>query len=462
LPVQSRSAPFLTLPRIFLVVSLLFGNLLVIIIPPFQAADEPFHFLRAYQITDGAWVARQTDIRGIPSHVFPASLYEIWLAFSHIGFHPDVKTSYRDIRRAFEIRLDPQRKMLIALPNTSHYSPICYLPQCLGILLGRLSGAAPLTLMYLGREANLLAWVLMGYFILRIAPAIARPLFLLLLMPMALYLAATNSADAPTSGFAILFTTVVLRYSTGAANSIDVKRYFALLLLCLAICLCKFAYAPLLLLLFLIPRQNFGSTRKYAIQFSILFLAGAAAWAIWVYQSSSLSSRVNSSPDVSASAQLHEFAGHPFGFVPLLSDTLFHQWWTMLRHYVGLVGWDDLLVPSWLAAAYLVLLILACAQPISLPALKTLLIVSCVVVSAFLIIAFLEYLYWTPVGANTIQGINGRYLIPLSPPVFILLGVLSRRLRWSPEPRAVDWALSVVAFLTCIYFAAMVWNRYYG
>jgi uncharacterized membrane protein len=466
---MSASAPAdsYTLPRIFLVLSLVFGNLFVAIIPPFQAADEPFHFLRAYQITDGAWAPRQADIRGIPSHVFPASLFDIWLAFSHIGFHTDVKTSYRDIRRGFEIPLDPGRKMLIALPNTSHYSPLCYLPQCLGISIGRLFGAAPLMLMYLGREGNMLAWALMGYLALRIAPAIARPLFLLLMMPMAMYLAATNSADAPTSGFAILFTAVVLRYSGEPANSIDVRRRLILLLLCAAVCLCKFAYAPLLLLLFLIPPANFGPPRKYAISLAILFLAGAAAWAIWTYEcSASLNSRINSSFNVVPSAQFDLLRQHPLHFAPVLWNTFRAQGWTILKLYVGLIGWYDVLVPSWFAAVYLAALFLSCV-PISehfrLPPLKkiSMTILPASIISLFLI-AFLSFLYWTPVGASQIDGIHGRYLIPLTPAVFILLSALLQRTKLPLRPRAADLSVWLLAILTSTYFAVMIWNRYYG
>ncbi len=131
-----------TLARVFLILSFVFGNLLVFLIPPFQSADEPWHFYRAYEISEGGLSVRQTDARGIPCDAFPVSLYKIWLAFSHIGFHPEARTSLHQIREAYSIPLEPNQWMLIALPNTSHYSPICYLPQSIGIALGRLMAPA--------------------------------------------------------------------------------------------------------------------------------------------------------------------------------------------------------------------------------------------------------------------------------------------------------------------------------
>ena len=469
MPVQSRSAPFLNLPRTYLVLSLVFGNLLVYLIPPFQSADEPWHFYRAYEISEGALAVRQTDARGIPCDAFPIGLYQIWLPFSHIGFHPEAKTSLGRIREAFSIPLEPDKRMLIALPNTSHYSPVCYLPQSLGILLGRLVGAGPLALLYLGREGNMLGWILAGYLALRCAPIIAPAVFLLLLMPMALYLAATTSADAPTTALAILFTATVCRYSTGAANSIGPRRWMILLLLSIGLCLCKFVYAPLLLLLLLIPIRNFGSGKKYAIMLAILIVSAAAAWAIWTAASSAgLNSRINSSPNVSPPDQLHGLEQHPLHFAAVLGATFAAQGWTFLRLFVGLIGWYDVLAPGWLAAGYIAILLLACLPPADrpppAPLVKTAILVLTAVVSSLLMIALLSYLYWTQVGAAQIDGIHGRYLIPLAPAVFVLICAAFNRvgLKSPLQPRALNLILPLISLLTCVYWTIAIWNRYYN
>jgi uncharacterized membrane protein len=469
LPVQSRSAPFLNLPRTFLVLSLVFGNLLVFLIPPFQSADEPWHFYRAYEISEGGLAVRQTDARGIPCDAFPVSLYKIWLPFSHIGFHSEARTSLRQIREAFSIPLEPNQRMLIALPNTSHYSPVCYLPQSIGIALGRLIGAGPLTLFYLGREGNLLGWILAGYVALRCAPIIAPPIFLLLLMPMPLYLATTNSADAPTSALTILFTAMVFRYSGGTVNSVGARRWLILLLLSVGICLCKFVYAPLLLLLLLIPIRNFGSGKKHAFMLAILVVMAATAWAIWTVSSSAgLNSRINGSPNISPADQLHQLEQNPLHFAAVLWATFAAQGWTYLRLYVGLIGWYDVLAPAWLAAGYIAILFFACLPPRDKPTFPTLssatILVLPAVLSSLLMIAVLSYLYWTQVGAPQIDGIHGRYLIPLSPAVFILVCAAFNRigLKSPLQPRAMKLILPLISLFTCIYWTIAIWNRYYN
>ena len=153
--------------RVFAVIALVFGHALVVTIPPFQSADEPYHLLRAYEITEGVLIHRQVDARGIAAGYLPVSLYKIWLPFSHLGFHPERRASVSDIREALRVPLNSRERIFVTFPGTAHFSPVCYLPQCLGIILGRVLGAPPLAMLYLGREFNLLFWTLLAYWAMR-------------------------------------------------------------------------------------------------------------------------------------------------------------------------------------------------------------------------------------------------------------------------------------------------------
>jgi uncharacterized membrane protein len=53
------------------------------------------------------------------------------------------------------------------------------------------------------------------------------------------------------------------------------------------------------------------------------------------------------------------------------------------------------------------------------------------------IIVTSQYLTWTPVGAPTITGLQGRYFIPLAPAVLSLLH--NRRLCRTTPQRALPW-----------------------
>jgi uncharacterized membrane protein len=78
----------------------------------------------------------------------------------------------------------------------------------------------------------------------------------------------------------------------------------------------------------------------------------------------------------------------------------------------------------------------------------------------------LSYLYWTPVGFPFIDGIHGRYLIPLTPAMFMVACSFARRMPRPLDTLHYDAHLNISTALislgVCIYFLTIVWNRYYG
>jgi uncharacterized membrane protein len=456
--------------RAFLCIALAFGTALVLLIPPFQSADEPYHFLRAYQITEGGFVSRQKDIRGFAGGYLPISLYNLWLPFSKIGFHPEVKVSLRQIENAMRIPLRPSNRIFITFANTAHYCPTCYVPQSLGIVLGRAFHLPPLAMLYLGREGNLLFWILLGFFALRSAPAIARPLFLLLLMPMSLYVASTLSADPSTIAIAALFTALICKYFSQGLGSIDRKAVLLLLALSIPLCISKLVYVTLLALLLLIPPVNFGGTGKFILKLAAITAVCAAFFVLWIQASSNLDTRNAVSNNVSARAQMQLLEQHPTQFAPLLLETLRRRGWSFFQSYVCVIGWLDMYLPAAFVVGYVLLLLFACWSCEDQPSLPsslrcTIIIVPAVMISV-LAIAILDYLYWSPVGLPYIDGIHGRYLIPLTPAVFILVCSAARQLprswRIHTSQNALNLATAMISLGVCIYFLAVVWNRYYG
>lgn len=467
---ESRLTVWMRPHRAFAVVALLFGTALVVVVPPFQSPDESFHFLRAYQITEGGFVAHEKDQRDLMGATLPVSLDRVSTPFLKMCFHPEIKASVDDIHRALRIPLDPQNRAFQIFPTTTHYSPTCYVGQCLGIGLGRALALGPLVMLYLGREGNLLLWILLGFFALRWAPAIARPLLLLLLMPMSLIFAATLSADPSTNGLATIFTALICKYFALGVNSINRKRLALLAVISVPLTVSKLAYAPLLALLLLIPARNFGGRAEWAGKLALLAALNLTAFLIWAAWSSNLDTRINPGSGVSAAQQLQIVEQHPARFAGALLATLRRGTWYDVEMFVGVIGWFDEYLPAPFVIGYLTLLVLACWScddhpPLPSPA-RAAIIILPLFVLIFLIIALLSYLFWTRVGDSLIYGINGRYLIPVAPAMLMLLCSTFRRLpgKWrihSPQTN-LNAANVLISLGTCIYFLAAIWGRYYG
>jgi len=146
--------------------------------------------------------------------------------------------------------------------RVASYGPVGYLPQAVGIGLGRLLGASPLTCFYLARLGNLLAAVALLFFAIRLAP-FGKQLFMLVgLLPMTMFELASLSCDALTISGAMFFTALLLWASKRVTlRRVDVRargwRRSALLLNV------KPGYWALVLLVLLIRPAQLGGRIRY-------------------------------------------------------------------------------------------------------------------------------------------------------------------------------------------------------
>jgi uncharacterized membrane protein len=468
-PSVRRASIRLRLDWAFVLIALIFGNALIVLNPPFQTADEAQHFFRAWQITQGELISRGKTPLGEAGGYLPTSLDTFWQRFKPMTMHPERNTSARFIFDSFKIPTQPEKQSLIPFGNTAHYFPINYLPQCLGIGVGRALSLPIPMMLYLGREANLLAFTLIGFLSLRWAPAISRPVFLLLLMPTMLCLAASVSADTFTVALAILFTALICRHFTAGPNSIDRKAILLLMLVSIPLSVGKVVYFPLLALLFLISSQNFGGkSRKTAVAILLIAL-NLLALISWTSSTSSLDTKISTEKNISPRQQIAQLEQHPLHFPALLWNTAKDGGWFVCTTYVAVIGWMDLNFPPPVVIGYLLLLIFACwtagdRPPLPAPGLTTLIILPAIIVSC-LGFALLNLLYWTPIGSNYILGLQGRYFFPLTPAIFLLACSLARQLPRPADTPRLQRSLNLTVILISLIMSAsllgLVCDRFY-
>jgi len=251
---------------------------------------------------------------------------------------------------------------------------------------------------------------------MRSAPVISRPLLLILLMPMSLYVACSLSADAPTNAFAAAFTAMICSLISRKDIPVNLPRFLMLMVFSLAVCLCKFAYVPLLGLVLLIPASRFGGRLRYASQLAILVGACAAA-SVWASNSTSLDTQLRMSDDFSARRQFQLVEQSRLHFALVLLDTFHQRGWSFLQSYVGLIGWLDKYLPAVFIVSYLVRSDIGVCTgedaPTPPPVGRVVAIVVPFLALSFVGIALLDYLYWTPVGSTlskeSMDDISFRY-----------------------------------------------------
>jgi uncharacterized membrane protein len=425
-------ARWFTLPRIFAGLSLVFGMTMAVLTPPFGVPDEPHHFLRAYQIseghllptfhnnTGGADLPRSIGLTGRP---FDASKRQRHL------------TTWSQIENAMRIPLAPRDVQYYEFSNTSAYSPLPYIPQALAIAIGRPLGLTPIELMYFGRFLNLLLWIATGYLALSLVSGIRRAIFLLMLMPMAIYIAASMSADVMCNCIAIIFSVLVFRQVTDErAQKISTRRIWLLVLLAIGIGLTKFVYLPLTAFPLLIPRRAFGTTHRKRFAAAAIMGAGLIAAVIWSLQTPGLDMIANGlSRNFYPRLQVEFLRQHPSAWLTVPIQTIKYDWREQLGSFVGEFGWMEATMDPSVCSVCLLVLLWSCkpsAKERSHDSVwKWLVLIGAIVLSSLFLLGLTAYLYWNPLGSPDVKGLQGRYLVPLTP-----VGIMLVWRCWSALP----------------------------
>ena len=404
----------------FLIIGVIFGILFLLITPPFQVSDEYNHFFRSYQISEGRIIPerQQSKIGGL----IPKSLVTTSQSVSTgIPFHPEIKQKPEKIFSLLNLPLESHNKIFVHFPNTSLYSPIPYLPQATGIALGKIIGFSPITLMYMGRICNLLVWVLLGYLSIKVTPIFKWLFFLLALTPMSLFQAASLSADGVTNSLSFLLIAIFLNHGLVESKQVNKIGIFIIILLSILLSLAKQAYLPLALLFLIIPPKKLGMKRYFTI-FALLLLLCLLAVIAWSFITKEM--YIPLQPNVSPSKQLVIILNNPLNFFALIFDTFILKIATYIKEFIGTLGWLDTELPKLYIFSYaFVLLFVAMAskkKDIVISYKQKMVILITLILNVIFLYA-LMYLSWTSVGGNIIEGIQGRYFIPIAPLVFLLL-----------------------------------------
>jgi uncharacterized membrane protein len=447
--------------KAFLSIGLVFGILFLLVIPPFQVPDEPAHFYRAYQVSEGKFIAEKRD--NIAGGLIPKSLSDSVVIWNSIPFHPENKTTKKQFLETFNVSLKKREKFFAAFPNTALYSPIPYLPQAIGIALGKVLYLSPIILLYLGRLTNLIISVYLTFLAIKITPFLKWVFFLLALTPMATFQRGSLSADSFINSIAILLITTITKCAFDINKEKIVRSDIVILcLLTILLSLSKQAYFLIPFLCFLIPKYKFGNQKKYLIICFFLSLTSAIAWISWAFVIKGI--YVPLKPDIAVvDEQVRFILSHPERFALILFNDFNVNVKGYLEQFIGVLGWLDTQLPGILHSSYtFVLLFIALidSHPNVIILLKDKLKVFAVLSSSIFLLYLLIYLSWNPVGQEVVEGVQGRYFIPLAP--LLLLLFYNRKISLNIRSSNLGLVIVTYSLFALTISLAVLLNRYYN
>ena len=405
------------LHKIFLVVAPVLGVLYIFIMPLCAPPDEPNHFRRAYEISEGFILSDRND-QNIGGRTLPDS---ITVALTE-------PKNYAEIPEIFSNSIDSRDEKFQTFANTSLYSPISYLPEVIGIWIGKILHLPIFMLVYLARFFNLACWVILVYYAIKITPRGKATFFLLALLPISMQSATSCQADALVNASTLVFFAFILSKIKNPIK-LSQKESIATVALTIIISMCKIVYIPICFLLYLLPRECFNSKKDKILKVSILLLVVVALNLIWLSFSSGY--LIEFMPEVNSGEQLHYILSNPFNYLSIIANTFAtHSVFYLISGLGGSLG--NLCIN--LSEIYILFLgffimytyLNEDRRQFDLSVLQKI-VISIISILCIGLICTSLYIQWTAFSADTIDGIQGRYFLPIVPMLLFLLTPLNNR-----------------------------------
>ncbi|WP_328289687.1 DUF2142 domain-containing protein [Nocardia aurantiaca] len=466
---------------LFVLIAGIFGAVWSVLTPPFWGHDEITQFGRAYQVAHGGFLPEKIrDDRGpawggdIPVSIDALMSY----AFADYQDNPDEPDPMVEDPHAYDklgaAAVTDQTKQMW-FTNTAAYSPIPYLPPAAGIRIAETFDLSVGGMVLATRWAGLIAYLVIVGFALRVLRGhrVQWLAFTVAVLPIALFQAGTVTADTVTNALALLVSALVVK-GLFLGERLTKPETVAALAATVLLPVCKPTYVLIAMLTVLIPARRFafGDPERIAVwQRALPWAAaaiGAVSFAVWMKTAAptgdgmSLMRPEKDWGTVRPGDQLHGILSDPIHFVRVFGDSIARRDQHWFVQFFGELGFSYVEVPALTVLASLLAFTVSVGvaerfSPRAANRNRTWLVLLTVAASVAMIYVTL-YMSFTPVGYFIIDGVQGRYFVPLA-----VLG-LAVLLRWMPlrltdaagRVPARTAAVTVVAATSVSLIAAVV------
>ena len=422
-----------TVQKIFIYVSCIFGILFLILIPPIQAPDEGSHFKKAYVMSEGKFFPEIKD--GQEGFYISETLLDYIKEQEDIIEDTDTKWSYTESIAA-ERQSTVYGKEVFASFSTAATNPIGHIVPMAGIIVAKvvavIAGREPSVVMmlYFARLFCLILYVVCVSAAICLTPILKKTFCMIGLMPMALFISSSVSYDGLLIGAAFIFTALCFRLLFKEETRVNKYYIIAIGIIAFIFYAIKIVYLPLFLLILFVPKDKYKNQERLKSLAAILFIM---AWLIILFKIPGLF-RENAAvaSDPSTSEQLMFVLKNPLDYLHTFFSTIKQNRDYFVSSTVGVFGLIDTFLYAVVVYPYVFLLFVVGFLEISLENVsvrwyeRVSVIIS---VLAGIFGCFLAmYIYWTSIiegggiGVNHIEGVQGRYFIPLMPVLFLCFG----------------------------------------
>lgn len=449
--------------NIFLLVALLFGLISILLIPPFQSPDESSHYQRAYSVSKGQLYYSVVDNqKGL---YIEDELTNYISRFNRFNGNVNEKFTYGEMYFSQEM---PKLSTSTSHKNFSTVgtSFLAYIPSSLGILVSKVfrhgvfhQSTNYLYSLYFARLFDLFLYIGLMYYAIRKTPILKKSLFTVGVLPMCIMLASSCSYDGLIIGSScLLFSNFMSLFYD--SKKVGVKDIFLFIIFGFFLFFIKYTYILLLTLLFFIPVDRFKNKKDKLVKIIIIF-----GGILLFYVITNIPNYINSVSDGVVSGQLKFVLSNPFEYSKILFKTMYEKFGLQLSWILGGFGNLDTHFPGFIYFVMFIYLLSLFLFDASIKNNKF----NCkfklfIFMILFLIIVGIYtalYLIWTPVGHYIIEGVQGRYFLPIVifTPILVLGNTFSKKFKGIDEFISENYIYFSISFLIlyCILLLLRFW-----
>lgn len=394
------------LAKVYLALAIPLGIIWCLVNPLGRVPDEEFHARKAMAISKGVFFLQPNE-NGEPSALMNAKLNEA------------VTRTISTYEEAWERLSSPETTAEVELTYTTLaiYAPICHMPQAFGMFITRIFGGSIPVQCYAARIVNFAFAVFLIYKAIKLIPFKKHIVVFLALLPLTMQELASMSSDALTISICIFFISYILYLKfDNSKEKINKKDIVILTLSAITVALCKIVYLPLVFILFVVPKEKYGSLKKKNIITIVMIILAIVLNLLWLSYISKYLIPFN--PGVNSGEQVKYILTHPISYALILFRTI-----NLTNQIVvtGLCG-EGLGVYNAQASTlfiFMCILMFAALFMITDEEEETnidwitriifLLTFACIIGTIWTSI----YVQWTTVKRPEIQGIQSRYFLPI-------------------------------------------------
>jgi Predicted membrane protein (DUF2142) len=420
---------------VFLVLSFAFGSAISVVVPPLRAPDEIAHFLRIYSYARGE-LRPATEVDGRKGIFVERELYNQLSFFKDAGerfaSNREQGLRYGEIMKEYPhlggtLHEGEQATKFMPFAGTEGYSPVAYAPYVLAAAVGNLLGLDFPNMLLLMRFLGLIAFTAVAAYAIKLTPRLKWAFVLIAMLPVSIYNRSVLSADGAALAYALVIT--ALCFSA-------VERYGRAWERSLWMTLCALSKQPQVafVLLELMACRVTGLRRRWRslalvvvpsfILSPLWVLAVAADIAAWRLLEAETHPREHFDP-LWKLAYMWE---NPLHF-PLAAWTALTVWGDRLwPELIGILGWQDIMLPPWVYVVITVLLLLVPLQKLNLDSAQRarVAIISGVAALGYVVTVYLIFfITYTPLDIDHVRGVQGRYFVIALPMAAIFLASMT-------------------------------------